>query len=903
MELTMLKVYQLNANQIFEVLLPTINKFYEKIEYTGITKEDFYNLVLVEINKSKRFYKGDIDYTKYIKGRINVAIFEQIKKILSNQETAIILINNYINKYFKKSDTYESSINNLEKLSKLFDSYDYIPSPDILLQIIKENEILYNAIESIMKKYQNQIISGNIDQIIDNSTIILIIEAYCMLNNIEIKESEDYEKNIIDLEYYDLTDSVKTYLKEASRRPLLSIEEEQKLLKRISQGDNYAREVFIESNLKLVISIARKYVNRGLPFLDLIQEGNIGLLTAVDRFDINKKTRFSTYATWWIRQSITRAIADKGRNVRIPVHLHEKIVTYQKAVINLESKLNRKPALNEIANEMKLSISEVIELQKLQNDTVSINTLVGEDESTELEDFIPANEDTLDDIATTNIMQHQVRKLLEDCNLKPREIEVLMLRFGFSGKRPMKLEEIGKKFDITRERVRQIESSALMKIRKSRYIKSLSDYMPNPDTAIKNIDFFREEYSKSGNVHKNLIKEVNNQQQDDKDTKKESKPTVRKSKTPKLKTIYEYFNTYTKEQVDEMLEKLTEEERALITLKYGEDLNNPITSSAFGKKDRRKFFNTLAPKMKRLLTNTDRKEGDNNMSKLKTIYEYFNTYTKDQVDEMLEKLTEEERALITLRYGEDLNNPVLGKLSKDENYKFYQLLVPKMKRLLANPNKTRKILTIYEYFNTYTKDQVDEMLGKLAEEERALITLKYGEDLNNPITSPAFGKKDSRKFFNTLVPKMKRLLARLNKETKAEKNSKVEESQSIVAEIPIIPVEEPTTETNATSEDKSNNITKEDYIRMLELLRTPSFNQMLGTLTVKESVIISLRLGYIDGKYFSTESIAEFLGIETQEVIETTKKVLLLYKENINQYIDNAIRITTNEPNQLTRKK
>ena len=589
-----------------------------------------------------------------------------------------------------------------------------------------------------MKKYKNQIISGNIEQIIDNSTIILMIEAYCMLNNIEIKEIEDFEKDIIDLEYYDLTDSVKTYLKEAGRRPLLSIEEEQKLLKRIFQGDDYAREVFIESNLRLVINIAKKYVDKGLPFLDLIQEGNIGLMTAVDRFDINKKTRFSTYATCWIKQAITRSIADKGRNVRIPVYLHEKIVIYQRTVTNLESKLNRKPTLNEIANEMKLSISEVIKLQKLQDDTVSMNMLVGKDEDTELENFIPENKDTLEDITTTNIMQQQVRKLLEDCNLKPRETEILILRFGLSGERPMKLEEIGKKFGISRERVRQIEATALMKIRKSRYIKALSDYMPNPATAIKNIDFFRDEYSKSANARKSLIKEVNNQQQEDKDAQKESKPTEKKRK-------------------------------------------------------------------------------------LQTIYEYFNTYTKEQVDEMLGKLTEEERALITLRYGEDLNNPVPGKLSKDENYKFYYLLIPKMKRLLA----------------------------------------------------------------------------RLKKETKPNKNSKVEESKPIVAETPVIPAEKPATEIK----DKNNNITKEDYKRMLELLKTPTFNQMLGTLTVKESVIISLRLGYIDGKYFSTESIAEFLGIEIQEVIEATKKVLLLYKENINQYIDMAIKTVSNEPNQLTRKK
>ncbi|MDD6878691.1 MAG: sigma-70 family RNA polymerase sigma factor, partial [bacterium] len=585
MELNLSKIKQLDEQQILDILLPTINSLYKKVDYIGMTKNDFYNLALEEIYKSKKSYIGDIDYIKYIKNKINIALADQVKKDLIEPETAIIIINNYINKHLKKSFSYEDSIENLKKINTFFETYNYIPNPDVVIQIIKENSIFSKMIESIMKKHQTQILSGNLEKIFDDITFTLIIETYCMLNNIEIEESEEFEKYSIDSKNYELTDSVKAYLKEIDRRPLLSPEEERKLAKRISQGDSYAREIFIESNLKLVVSIAKRYIDRGLSFLDLIQEGNLGLMTAVDKFDVSRDYKFSTYATWWIRQAILRAIANKGRNVRISVNMYEKITSYKKAITNLEVRLNRQPTINEIANEMGLSIPEVTKLHKLQSDTVSMNTLIGDNEDTELESFIPASEETPEDLLIENDMKLQVRKLLENCNLKPREIEILMLRFGFDDGKPMTLEEVGKKFNISRERTRQIESKALMKIRRSRYIKEFAVYMQNPTKSLENIEFFREKYRETGNSNKTFLKENRLTQ------KKEKKEMA------KLQTIYEYFSSYTKEQVDAMLEKLTEEERMLITLRYGEDLNNP-TPIKLSKEQTNKFYGVLIPKMK-----------------------------------------------------------------------------------------------------------------------------------------------------------------------------------------------------------------------------------------------------------------------------------------------------------------
>lgn len=729
MELNLKKIQRLDAHEILEILLPTIDKLYKSVDYTGITKEDFYNLVLNEIDKSKKTYNGDIGYIEYIKNSMNIVLVDQIKKSLLEPKAAIIIINNYINKHLKKSFVYEDSIKNFKKLEKFFETYDYIPNPDVLLQIIRENMEFSQMIESVMKKFKTQIISGNLEKIFDDSTIILIIETYCMSKNIDIKEPEEFEKDSIDSGNFELTDSVKTYLREIGRRPLLTLEEERKLAQRISKGDNYAREIFIESNLKLVVSIAERYIGRGLSFLDLIQEGNLGLITAVNKYDVSRGLKFSSYATYWIRQAITRAIADKGRNVRVPVYMYEKIGAYKKAVTNLEARLNRQPMINEIANEMGLSIPEVTKLHKLQSDAVSMNTLVGNDEYTELGNFIPASEETPEDVAIVGNMQLQVRKLLEDCNLKPREIEVLMLRFGFNDREPMLLEEIGKKINITREGVRQIESRALMKIRRSKHVKALAEYMQNPDKSLENIEFFREKYRETRNPHKAFLKELGQTQ---------------------------------------------------------------------GK---------------------EKKE----MAKLQTIYQYFKDYTKEQVDAMLEKLTEEERVLITYRYGEDLSNPTAGKLTKEQTNKFYGSLVPKMRRLLSNPNKERK----------------------------------------------------PRK-----------------KEQELQKKESKSEYIPVASTIPI----------PSETQNDSKNITKEACETVLELLRTPTFNQMMSVLSVKEAIIISLKLGYVDGKYFSTESIAQFLGIEVQEVIDTTRKVLLLYKENINQFIDNAIEIVTEQPKQLVKK-
>ena len=271
-------------------------------------------------------------------------------------------------------------------------------------------------------------------------------------------------------------DPVRMYFKEIGKVPLLSAEEERELAIRIEQGDEEAKKKLCESNLRLVVSIARRYLNRGLSFLDLIQEGNLGLIKAVEKFDYTKGYKFSTYATWWIRQAITRSIADQARTIRIPVHMVETINKLIRISRQLLQEYGREPTSEEIAKEMGISVEKVREIKKISQDPVSLETPIGEEEDSHLGDFIP-DEDIPSpvDAAAYSMLQKQLREVLD--TLSEREKKVLILRFGLDDGRPRTLEEVGKEFNVTRERIRQIEAKALRKLRHPSRSKKLRDYL------------------------------------------------------------------------------------------------------------------------------------------------------------------------------------------------------------------------------------------------------------------------------------------------------------------------------------------------------------------------------------------------------------------------------------------
>ena len=322
-----------------------------------------------------------------------------------------------------------------------------------------------------MDKLYESLESQNIE-IVDDFAADAFADLDFVLDTPETDDSEP----AVSTDGIAIDDPVKVDLKEIGRVPLLSPEEEIDLAMRIIDGDEYAKKRLSEANLRLVVSIAKRYVGRGMQFLDLIQEGNLGLIKAVEKFDYTKGFKFSTYATWWIRQAITRAIADQARTIRIPVHMVETINKVKKASSQLLHKNGHEPVAEEIAAELDMPVDKVREIMRVAQEPVSLETPIGEEEDSHLGDFIPDDEAPAPaDAASHTLLKEQLSEVLS--TLTPREEKVLRLRFGLEDGRPRTLEEVGKEFDVTRERIRQIEAKALRKLRHPSRSKKLKDFL------------------------------------------------------------------------------------------------------------------------------------------------------------------------------------------------------------------------------------------------------------------------------------------------------------------------------------------------------------------------------------------------------------------------------------------
>lgn len=295
----------------------------------------------------------------------------------------------------------------------------------------------------------------------------------------EEEEEEDYDGYGQErlLEGVSTADPIREYLKEIGSIPLLTPEEESDLARRKSEGDVEAGRRLVEANLRLVVSIAKRYTGRGMSFLDLVQEGNMGLMKAVEKFDYAKGYRLSTYATWWVKQSITRSLADQSRTIRLPVHMVEAVNKIRRAQRSLSVKLGREPSMEEVAEEVNMSEKRVTELIQASGDTVSLETPVGDEEGSNLGDFVADDTNaSTEDKAESFLLREEIDSMLQGLN--PRERDVIILRFGLETGHPLTLEEVGKRFNVTRERIRQIETAALRKLRNPSKSKKIRDFLP-----------------------------------------------------------------------------------------------------------------------------------------------------------------------------------------------------------------------------------------------------------------------------------------------------------------------------------------------------------------------------------------------------------------------------------------
>ena len=742
LEATMNGTMQQNPEDLWRLLTPLINQIEERAKRFALEVDTLRKRLREEIAKQQKEYKEANSFEKLMEEKLNEAFSLFFHDCLRKPKDRTRIVENYLT--MNREKDFEKK---LQSLNEFLTVYQYPLDPDHMLSLLKESSLFDKLVEKEFKKYQKYYEEDILEEYLSDTFLVSLIDAYAILHDIKKKEKEEEEEEeqqttIIEQEMS--SSIVGDYLREIGKYKLLNREEEQALFHKILEGNLEARNLFIQSNLRLVVTVAKRYVGRGLSFMDLIQEGNLGLMKAVERFDPTKGFKFSTYAITWIRQSITRAIADKGRNVRLPVHVVEKIGEFRKTWQKLEGKLGREPNLSEVANEMHISLKQAKKLYSSQQDTISINSFVGDDEDTELEHFIPSDKDSPEDVAVGNSLPEELQKYLDSC-LTLREKQVLTLRYGLEDNVTRTLEEVSKYFNVTRERIRQIESKALRKLRSKKKVDDFAIYTDNPKQSLQNVKEYRAAYRNSEGSNKAFLKEAG----------------------------------------------VTQSKRA-------------------------------------------RKKEKENMARLKSIYQYFSDYTKEQVDEMLTRLSPEDRELVRLRYGDDLEHPVSSKMTKEEQTRFYTSLVPKMKRILQ------------------------EITGK----------------------RPPSKRRTTRK-----ISSVENVVAQAETPTPATPVSPVPPTEEQK-----VPVDSPKP---IQKQETTGTIVKEDCEKMLELLRTPSFEKMLGKLSVKEAIIISLRLGYVDGKYFEIEAISSFLGIPEEEIRETLKKVLLLYKDNMDIFLDQMIAIAT----------
>ena len=911
----------LSKAELLEAIKPIINKLYSEYNFAEIDKEEFDDLVIRAIDDLKE-EKSHEKLEEQIIKLATININHYIKEKMKDNEVALTIINNIFGSTYN-NESYDELLNDLKKLLKTLNVIGYQTDFNMTSLFLTKNEKLNLTIEKIVNKNLENIKKNKVIESIRDSLFTDLLLQYCAYNDIETVDLEEINDEDISL-------SADYYNKEINKYKVLTKEEEYEIFMRINQGDEEAKKELILHNLRLVRYIAYKYVKSAssLSLADLIQEGNIGLMIAVDKFDMSRGCKFSTYATHWISQRIGRALVEQGTMIRYPVGTSEKIKKIIRTQDELLSQLGREPTLEEIAKKLNYSLEYVQKMYDFMKIMpTSLNVQIGDKEDAELQDMIMSDE-AVEEEVLLKIQNERILEILNSINLKPKELIVITLRMGLDGSENIPtLEAVGNMLGVTRERIRQIEKRALNKIRRSRYIKELAEY--------------------NQSFSNNLVQETK---------KGREQSMINESINEKF---YSIFTKYTKEEIDAIVNTLSEDEILLTEKKIAADNKSKNCKKLF--KYEKEQFVQLCTKIGKKLDKL-RLIGVENVKYLDTklikpFITTINGYSKEELDVVMASLTEEELSLISKRDNggtdkcrvlpddwttEDDNNlqllynKIYKKLEDNKNARIKTISVIRRprnidkiekKEIIVKPVKqqdkpvksidkvekkeiTMKTIkqdkpakSVYKVLQG-TKEEIDIVISTLSENEINLLHRRYGEDLENPtISTEEWTKEDNSRLYGSLFGKMKNRLKRLQN-GKPLTNSKIEitiekpsqhidatqTAQPVVTTNTIIEQPKPTTE--ETIDHQSKELNKDDYFKMLDLLKTPTFSEMLTTLSVKDAVIISLKLGYVDEKYFSTESISKFLDISEEEVMETTKKVLQLYRNNINDFIDKAINMT-----------
>ena len=837
MELTTEKIKIISFDKLYRLLTPTLIEIRNEYSYLSSSKADIDNwLKKIVEEKYKKVISNDkivsIDFATVVKKNIN----HYLKKRFTEGK-GLEIFNRYVDKNVKgrKKTQYF-----LKKIIDFFYGFNYYPDNEVCLSILNNNEKVNQILAKVVEEKKYLLGKMEIEKIFKDDISVSLVETYCILNNIKI--IHDNIDNDIDNNVDYMDDNTTNYFNLGAS--LLTEEEKMKLLVIVKQGDKKARDIMVEKNLKLVIKIAVKYQGRGLELSDLVQEGSIGLMKSIDRFDLKKGCRFSTYATWWIRQAIVIAVHEQGRAVRLPVNLNGKIIKTKNTITKLEKELSREPTTEEIANNLNVSIKKVEEILTASQTMTSINQRVNDDNYSELGDLIENNMATPEEVTIERVTAEEIREKLSI--LSDRQRQVIMLRFGLDGDEPRTLQEIGDIIGCTRENVRLMELKILKKLKRSMYKWSDKKIISNPNTPVYNC----------------------------------------RSRD----NIYDYFREYSKEEIDKVIEELSDKALTVLHMRYGDDFANPVFDGNLTEKDKNYLKRYIFPKIKKALEKNEKTKIP------KEVPLISKALPSTDIDEKLDNLLEstnldakkvnisetmrERKNIITNEYIKKLETGV-KKMNELENIKTTQ----------KRKNKKSRS-TIYDYFSEYEKSEIDEVIEGLDEKSLMALHIKYGEDFANPVNGTL--SEDDKKFIQGCVfPKIKRrLMKKKTVEAKEEiapddkKTISFNDESSLLVDKTYSDKEN--TEINELKIESENNI-MDEYIKSLEIFNRDEFKEITKTKSIKEIIVLSLAFGYVDDKYFFTNSIANFLGIEQEEVTTIIKSGVVEYKEKLNEIIDKSL--------------
>ena len=735
----------------------------------------------------------EYSYIKVSDEYLNKMIGDGVKKINAGSrydivevqlvEQLTIVFNDYIRKkideddYSKLVDAFVKkkkidNINDLYKLTELFASADRNLDIEICEGLIESNKTINNIVSSFVTENERKINNGEFD----NNNIF--IETYCIHNKIEMgDEIEDLDEDNLEETSSEEDSATLTlfgqYNKEISKTRLLTKEEEIDYFKRLSNGEVEVKNDILKANLRLVVPIAKKYIGNNVDFMDLIQEGNIGLMTAINKFDYTKGYKFSTYATHWIKQAIGRYVGDHSRTIRLPIHINEKLYKVRKIQRQILEKTGKEATINELSKQTGFSISKVKELLDLKECT-SLDKKINDEEEKTLIDFVFSEDEEPEEVAVNKMLKKYVKDILNE--LEEKERNIIILRFGLNGDAPQSLRQVGNVFHMTGERIRQIQLKALEKIWIKSKEKHLFEYIDIENSEINNNKIL--------------------------------------SKKPKC-IYYKWFKEYAKEEVDKAIEKLPKKDLEILHKRYGKDLRNPSLKNEITEKESRRFYTTIRKHIGELLESSKTPSDDSQIEEIgvannqdstsKPKYKWFNEYNKEEVDKDIGNLPEKYLKIVHKRYGEDLENPTPQKLTTNETAKFHQSIRKNIASLLLDGNN---------------KDSNNEVVKE-----------EYHQNTNN-------------------------------------QESSLEQKESV---------------------EVKNYITEEDIANTLKIFEKEEFIELTKELPMKDSIIISLKLGYVDGKQFTTSAISSFFNITEQEVIDATRSGLELFKSKFNEIVDQSI--------------